>query len=58
MSPRSSSPSSPAGAVAHGFRGDAQQPGQLVVGAVLLEDQLHHRTLVGGEGVKAHGAGA
>ncbi len=40
--------------LANGLGGDPEQRGEVVVGAILLEDQLHDGTLVRGEGVQAH----
>ena len=42
------------GAHADGLGRDAEQPGQVLVGASLLEDELQHGALVGRQGVQAH----
>jgi hypothetical protein len=36
------------GALAHGRGGDAEQPGQVLIGAILLKDQLDDGALIGG----------
>jgi 1,4-dihydroxy-2-naphthoyl-CoA hydrolase len=46
------------GALAHRFGGDAEQAGQLLVGALLLEDQLDDGSLVWCKGVEAHERGS
>ena len=46
------------GALAHGLGADAEQAREILVRAVLLEDELHDGALIWGEGIQAHEGGS